>query len=680
MQQQEAPLRYGWFTAVSFVVDNFAGFAPHLTAAGGCKSGTGFAFKDCEALSAVEKDMRSFFGRTDDGCRRCSAEEAVKCIQPGQRVFVGSSCGAPQALVKALFLATRRFADVEIVRLFAMEMLPISLMAECSMDRLFNLRSFYSGSGEHPAVSRHRRHLTPIRLSAVPKLFRTGRLPIHAALIQTAPPDADGYLSLGISVDITLAAALSAQRVLVQVNPNMPRVGGPGRIHLRNVDAIVEQKEPLLTVVPTLPEASDQCIADLVAALIEDGSTLQVGAGGLPDAVVRRLAHKKDLGIHTPYMTDSLMALIQQGAVTNTRKGLHPGKSVASGAVGSQALYRFLHANDAVSFFPADYVNDPDIIGAHADMVCINTAAAMDLSGQVAADARPTSHFSEICGMTDFIRGAMKAENGKSIILLPSTSPDGRLSRIHAALGDLSIVVPREDVHYVVTEFGAVNLFGKNLQERAMAMISIAHPAFREHLFHQAREKGCIGAGRLFRKSITGRYPLDMEASVCIDGRPLRVRPAKPVDLRRIQEFFYNMDKEDIAARFLHDRRIFSWDAVEPVAQIDYQNDMALVALTGPFGFGRVVGVAEYFRNSSTNTAEVSIAVAAEFKRRGLGRILLFKLAEAARLRKMDGLFAYTAPQNRAMLQLFKTLPYTCRQCVENNMILMSCRFDEPRC
>ena len=266
--------------------------------------------------------------------KKRSAAEAVRMIKPGQRVFIGSACGVPQALVRELFLASRLFADVEIVRQLSLEIAPLAFMADHSMDQLVNIRSFYMGSGRHPSIARNLRTLTPVNLFSIPKLFKSRRLPIHAALIQTSPPDKEGWCSLGISVDITLAAAMSADLVIVQVNREMPYVYGNSRIHLKDVDVIVETDEPLLTIM-NAPEASfAQSMAAGVSELIADGSTLQIGLGTVHQTVIRSLLNKNDLGIHTQYMTDELMELVCKGIVTNARKEIHAGKVVASGGDG----------------------------------------------------------------------------------------------------------------------------------------------------------------------------------------------------------------------------------------------------------------------------------------------------------------------------------------------------------
>ncbi len=415
--------------------------------------------------------------------KRCSAQEAIGRIKAGQRVFIGSSCGEPQYLVKKLADAADTFTDIEIVRLLSLESTPLTLIADKTKDQSFNIRSFYLGSAKTKSLAKNKRFITPMNLSAVPRLFKTRRLPIHVALIQVSPPDDFGWMSLGISVDITLAAALSADLVIAQVNSRMPRVLGRSFIHVNDVNAVVEYEEELLTIdeLPELDAANH--IGRLIARLVDDGSTIQISPGTTPQATLLALSDKNDLGVHTQYVTTDIMRLVSMGVITNRKKGFNEGKLVASCAIGSKNLYEFLDDNPAIEFYPSDYVNDPGIISQHNKMVAMNVPMAMDLTGQVAADALSFNHFSGITGMLDFIRGASRSEDGKSILMLTSTTVDGKKSRIAPMLNDTAIVVPRGDVQYVVTEYGAVNLFGKSLQERAMAMISIAHPDFREELF-----------------------------------------------------------------------------------------------------------------------------------------------------------------------------------------------------
>ncbi|OQW96959.1 MAG: acetyl-CoA hydrolase [Desulfobacteraceae bacterium A6] len=608
-----------------------------------------------------------------------SAAEAISLIKPGRRVFIGSSCGEPQHLVRILSESSGNFTDIEIVRLLTLETAPLTLIANKTKTQSLNIRSFYLGSAKARGLARNIRFITPINLSAIPRLFKSRLLPIHVALIQVSPPDDFGWMSLGVSVDITQAAASSADLVIAQVNPKMPRVLGRSFIHVNDVDVFVEHEEEILTVgdLPDIEAAN--MIAGHIARLISDGSTIQMSLGVTPKATLMALSGKNDLGIHTQYLNDSIMHLFSKGVITNREKGYNEGKIVASSAVGTRNLYDFMHDNPAIEFHPSDYVNDPGVIARHKRMIALNVAMTMDLTGQIAADALPYNHFSGVTGMLDFIRGAAQAEDGKSIIMIPSASADGKKSRIVPLLTDIAIVVPRGDAQYIVSEYGAVNLFGKSIQERARAMISIAHPKFREELFHNAKRLGLLGEDRTLKESIQGVYPIKLEETIIIDDETVMVRPAKPVDERRIQEHFYNLDKNDVASRFFHEKTSFVRDEMEGVSQIDYIKDLTVIAIVGEFGFGKVVAVGEYLLDPARNMAEVAFSVIKEYQGKRLGRIILKKLSEAARENGILGLFAYTSPGNQGMIRLFQALPYKIRTTFEDDMIMLSCRFDEPK-
>jgi len=608
---------------------------------------------------------------------KLSGQEAIRLIKPGRRVFIGSSCGEPQHLIRTLSEASSRLTDIEIVRLLSLETTPLTLIANKTMDHSLNIRSFYLGSAKPQGLARNQRFITPMNLSSIPRLFRSRKLPINVALIQVSPPDDFGWMSLGISVDITQAAALSADLVIAQVNSRMPRVLGQSFIHVNDVDVFVEHDEELLTIGEAPELESANTIGSIIARLIEDGSTIQIGLGTTSQAVLTAMADKNDLGIHTQYLTDDIMHLISRGVVTNRKKGFNEGKLVASGAIGSQALYEFVHDNPALDFHPSDYVNDPGIISRHNKMVSMNVVLAMDLTGQVAADALPHNHYTGVTGMLDFIRGAAQAEGGKSILMFTSTSRDGKRSRVVPML-DTAVVVPRGDAHYVVTEFGAVNLFGKSLQERAMAMISVAHPDFRNELFGEAKKIGLLSETRTLKESIKhGIYPFKLEETRKIDGQEVTFRPAKPVDERRIQEHFYNLDKTDIVSRFFHEKTSFVRAEAEGVSQIDYIKDLTIVAVVGEFGFGTVVGIGEYLLDPSKNIAEVAFSISKEFQGKGLGKILIKKLCMAARENGIAGLVAYTSPGNRGMIKLFNTLPFKTKTFFDGDMLSLTCRFDE---
>ena len=609
--------------------------------------------------------------------KRRSAREAMNLIQPGQRVFIGSSCGEPQSLVRELANASERLAGLEVARLMALESTPLTLIANKTKGQNLSIRTFYAGSGKPKAIARNKRFITPLNLSAVPRLFRSRLLHLHVALIQVSPPDDFGWMSLGVSVDITLAAAQSADLVIAQVNPKMPRVLGRSVIHVNEVDILVEREEPLITARATPESESANKIAGHIQRFIEDGSTLQISLGTSPQAVLLALSEANDLGIHTQYITDDIMHLVSRGVITNREKGLNPGKLIASSAIGSEELYEFLNDNPGIEFHPSDYINNPSIISRHNKMVSINVAMEVDLTGQAAADALPINLYTGVSGMLDFIRGASQAEGGKAILLLTATSRDGKRSHVVPSLGDTAVVIPRSDVQYVVTEFGAVNLFGKSLQERALAMISIAHPDFREQLFKEAQSMGLLGTERRLREAILGIYPASLEETAVIEGDDITIRAAKPVDERRIQEHFYTLGKNDVIARFFHEKTRFVRDEAEGLSQIDYQKNLTLVALVGEFGFGRVIGVGEYMLDESTNMAEVAFSVSSDYQGKGLGTRLMDKLSGAARENGIAGLVAYTAETNEGMIRLFHALPYVVRTSVKDDILELTCRFDE---
>jgi acyl-CoA hydrolase/RimJ/RimL family protein N-acetyltransferase len=611
--------------------------------------------------------------------KRRSAKEAIRRIKRGQRVFIGSFCGEPQALVRELASQASHFTDLEIVRVLSLETIPLTLIADQSGSQSFNIRSFYLGSCKPRALSKNKRFITPINLSAVPRLFKSRQLPLHVALIQVSEPDDFGWMSLGVSVDVTLAAAHSAELVIAQVNPRMPRVLGRSFIHVNEVDLIVEEEEELLTIGKAPEFESAHLIARHAAKLVEDGSTLQISLGTTPQALLLGLGKKNDLGVHTQFLTDGIMNLFSKGVINNKLKGINEGKLVASGAIGSKNLYEFLHDNPGIEFHPSDYVNDPMIIARHNKMVALNVAMAMDLTGQVATDAMPYNHFSGVTGIMDFVRGASQSPGGKNVIMLPSTTLDGKSSRIVPMLESIPVVVPRGDIQYVVTEYGVVNLFGKSLQERAIAMISIAHPDFRDELFYRAKEMGLLGSERTLAETIRGVYPLKIEEVYEIDGQGTLFRPARPTDERQIQEHFYELDRQDVLRRFLHERTSFVSHELSNVYQVDYIHNMTIVAVIGDPGFEKIIAVGCYFLDPANNMAEVAYSVDKQWRGKGISTIIQDKLVQTAREKGISGVVAYTIPGNKGMIRLFGKLPYKVRSSYDGEVLKLSAAFDEPK-
>ncbi|SDO80500.1 GNAT family N-acetyltransferase [Desulforhopalus singaporensis] len=609
-----------------------------------------------------------------------SADVAIKHIRSGQRVFISSGCGEPQKLIKTLVEHTNDFSGLEIVRLLGQETSSLTAIADKTRDTNLNIRSIYLGSTGPEMIARQQRFITPMNMSDVPMLFTTRKLPLNVALIQVSPADDFGWMSLGISVDVTMAAARSADFVIAQVNPKMPRVMGQSFIHVNDVDLLVEYEEELLTV-PTTNLSSEraQKMGSHIARLIEDGATLQLGLDAISQATMQALSNKNDLGIHSQFFTEDIMHLYATGNINNKKKGLNEGKMVSSMAVGSANLYEFLNDNPAIDFHPSDYVNDPFVIARHNKMVSMNVAKTMDLTGQVSAEASAATRFAGVSGIPDFVRGARRSPGGKSILMLFSTYEDdsGLHSNIVPQLNDTVTVVPRGDVHYVVTEYGSVNLFGKSIQERAMAMISIAHPSFRETLFEAAKERGFIGPERTLGEAARAVYPVQLEEIYEINGETLLIRPAKPVDERRIQEHYYSLPKEDVLTRFFCQKTIFARNEMETRFHVDYVKDLTLVAVVGDFGFGRVVGVAESMKLENENIAEVAFSVSEDYQGKGLGTLFIKKLAAVARENGISGLMAYTFPSNKAMINLFKTLPYKVNTAFEDGDLILTCKFNQ---
>jgi 4-hydroxybutyrate CoA-transferase len=420
-----------------------------------------------------------------------SAECALQKVKNGDRVIIGHACGEPAALVEALVNRAPELENVEIDHMVAMGP---ALYAQPGMEKSFRHNAFFVGKTTRTAVEKGRADYTPCFFSEIPRLFKDGVLTVNVALIQVSIPDEAGFCSYGISADYTVAGAEAAAVVIAQINANLPRTGGV-KIHLDKIDFIVKQDEPIIELLPSKIGEVERKIGTIVASLIADRSTLQLGIGAIPDAVLVALTDKKDLGIHSEMFSDGVVDLVKRGIINNRKKTVNPGKFTATFLMGSRKLYDFVNDNLDVELQPVDYVNDPFIIGKHDNMVAINSALQVDLMGQVNAEMIGSKQFSGIGGQIDFIRGASRSYHGKSIIALPSTAARGTISRIvnHLDSG-AAVSTSRNDVHYVVTEYGIADLRGKTLRQRAEALIAIAHPDFRGGLLKEYTEKNtCTG-------------------------------------------------------------------------------------------------------------------------------------------------------------------------------------------
>jgi 4-hydroxybutyrate CoA-transferase len=411
--------------------------------------------------------------------RAVSADDAVSHIKSGMRVFVHGAAATPSPLIEAL--ARRR--DVENVTLYHLHTAGPAPFVDPGAERRFLSVSLFAGAPVRDAIEEGRADFVPIFLSDIPRLFTTRAVPLDVAVLQLSPPDRHGYCTLGTSVDAALAAAQSATQIVAEVNERMPRTHGNSLVPLDRIRAFVHSDRPLPEHPPNTPTSVEDAIGEQAARLVPDGATLQMGIGAIPDAVLRRLFDKHDLGVHSEMFSDGVVDLAEAGVITNRRKQLHPGRMVTSFVVGTRRLYDFVNDNAFVEFHPCDHTNDTARIRKHDNMVAINSAIEIDLSGQVCADSIGFRIYSGIGGQMDFIRGSALSTGGRPIIALPSTAAGGTVSRIVPALKPGSgVVTTRGHVHWIVTEYGCVNLFGLALRQRAEALISIAHPDFRREL------------------------------------------------------------------------------------------------------------------------------------------------------------------------------------------------------
>lgn len=600
-------------------------------------------------------------------------EQALEVLQPGDRIFIGSACGTPQKLVQAL--AQRPVEDVEITHLLTLGVAPY---AEEKLAGRYRANSFFISANVRDAVQQGRADYTPIFLSEIPRLLRSGRLPIDVALIQVTPPDEHGFCSFGVSVDITKPAAEVARHIIAEVNPQMPRTLGDSFIHSFQIETIVENDTPIYEFVTPGESEVARRIAKNVVDLIADGSTIQVGYGGIPNAILLYLKGKKDLGVHTEVFSDGIIDLIEAGGITNRRKTLHPGKVIASFAMGSQRLYNYIHNNPMFEFHPVDYTNDPFVIAQNEKMVSINSALEIDLTGQVCADSVGYKFYSGIGGQLDFIRGAARAKDGKPIIVLKSTRDKDQFSRIVPVLSEgAGVVTSRGDVHYVVTEWGVAYLHGKSIRERALALISIAHPKFRAELLKKAKECCYVYQDQPEEALVSARYPEEFETKVKLpDGTTVLIRPIKPTDEPAMRELFYSFSKDTIFYRFFSYIRAMPHEKLSKFVNIDYENEMALVAVKRINSEDRIVASTRYYVDPATGLAEFAIEVQDQFQNKGIGTALFNHLIRIARIKGVKGFVGYVLDSNTRAYRLVTKAGYPLETKWEDGVYTLALKFE----
>jgi len=577
-------------------------------------------------------------------------EQAVATIRRGDKIFIGSGAAEPQVLVKSLIEAAGRLADTRIMHIMTLGVAPYT---EEKFTDQFRHNAFFIGANTRQAVAEGRADYTPVFLSEIPALFRSGQVPIDVALIQVSLPDKHGYCSYGVSTDVVKSGAESATKVIAEINTRMPRALGDCFINIDDIDIAVPVDVPLLYAKRERADEVARRIGKNIATLIEDGSTLQMGIGTIPDSVLYYLTEKKDLGVHTEMFSDGFMELADKDIINNSKKTIHAGKTVASFCMGSQELYDYIDNNPGIEFHPTEYTNDPFIISQHEKMVAINSAIEVDLSGQVCADSLGKMFYSGIGGQVDFVRGAARSKGGKPIIALPSTAKNDTVSRISVHLREgAGVVTTRGDVHYVVTEWGVAYLHGKNIRERAMALINIAHPKFRQMLLDEAKRLNYVYKDQLLTPE-GAVYPEDLETSMTTkDGAELLVRPVKPTDEELLSDMFYDLSDQTIINRFFSMLKSMPHRKLQQFCCIDYNTEMSLVAIAGTPPREKVVGIGSYYLNPATQRAEIAFLVADAWQGKGIGTFLMRTLVKVAKSRNIKGFTAEVLRDNVAMIAL----------------------------
>lgn len=574
-------------------------------------------------------------------------------IKSGSRVFVGGNASVPYALVQHLIDHSAGFSDIEMVHMLT---LGDTRWAKEEYRTLFKANTFFIGGNEvRKAVDEGRADYTPCFLSEISGLFSDGTLSLDAAMVNVSPPDEFGYCSLGASVDICMSAVRQAKKVIAQINPQVPRTAGHSYIHVSEIHACIETDEPLIQVETPPIDSVTERIGQYVSMLVEDGATLQFGIGKIPSATLKYLCNHKDLGIHSEMLTDAIIEPLSTGAITNKKKTFHPGKIVTSFAIGSRKLYDLIDANPHIEFYPSSYVNKPTNIAKNDNMIAINSALEVDLTGQVVADSLGYDFYSGIGGQVDFVSGASISKGGKPIIALPSTAKNETVSRITPCISEgAGVVTSRGNVHYVVTEYGIASLKGKSIRERALELIRVAHPKFRAKLLEDVRQNYWV-------PHYQAKYPTDIPElgaiqlkKLVIQGETYYMRPLNPADERRLQEFFYSHTKETLRLRYNYDPKQMSREKSCNLVSVDQSSDAALCIVRQEGSRITIHAVGRFYFNPDDNSCEAAFVTRETQQGKGMASRLLNQLIDVAKKRGIARMLAYVRADNKPMIAIFE--------------------------
>jgi acyl-CoA hydrolase/GNAT superfamily N-acetyltransferase len=606
--------------------------------------------------------------------------EIFKNIGRGDKIFITTGCGEPvflvNALVKYVESYPKAFADAELFQVWS---LGVNVYAEEKFNYNFRHNSFFISDKSRDSINSGLADYTPIFLSRVPDLIRKKYIRFDVALIQTSMPDRNGNVSLGVSVDICKAAVENSGLIIAQMNSNMPRVHGDTFINLKKINYIIHHDEPLLEYKPSVPGEIARQAGKYVSKIINDGDTIQIGYGSLPNAILENMKDKKNLGIHTELLTDAVVELIKLGVINNSKKTIDRGRTVASFCMGTRKTYQYIDDNPEMDFRTIDYTNDPLVISRIHNMTAINSALQIDLTGQASVESVGGKFYSGIGGSADFMRGALLAPGGKTILAIESTARNGEVSRIVPFLeSGTGVTMNRGDIFYVVTEFGIAYLHGKNIRERAMDLIAIAHPKFREGLIKEAKRLNIIYKDQAYIPGKSAEYPEYLEEYRSIKGGlSLLFRPVRINDESLIKDFFYSLSDQSLQRRFMSFRQDMPHALRQDFVVIDYTKELIILATIKVGEQELVVGIGQISRNENTLFAEVAFAVRDDHQNLGIGTELLAYLTILAKKEGMHGFIAEVLMENQPMLRVFEKMGFDIHRKLEEGAYRLIMRFGE---
>ncbi|MCP4760764.1 MAG: GNAT family N-acetyltransferase [archaeon] len=586
--------------------------------------------------------------------------QLTQIIKPGQRIFIGTGCSEPQVLTSELIKNQHKISDCEIIHFLTLGKNKFFSDFEPS---LFRHNALFIGETMRDAVKEGLADYTPIMLSDIPKLFLSGRKHIDVALIHVSPPDNFGFVSLGINVDINKSVVSAADIVIAQINPQMPRTMGDSFIHMSQIDKWIYVDEPLIEAIYGEPDEDSEKIGKYISQLVENGSTIQMGIGQVPNAVGKFLMDKKDLSVYSEVFSDGIIDLVEAGVINSERLKSGRSKIMCTFVMGSKKLYNWVNNNPFVEFKTTEYLNNPLNIAQNEKQVSINAALTVDLTGQVNSDSIGNQFYSGIGGQADFERGAAMSQGGKPIMALMSITKDLKKSRIVPVLEEgAGVVLPRGDVHYVVTEWGYAYLHGKTIRERALQLIGIAHPKFRPQLLEEAKRLKYIYEDQrlpINQDGIVVIYPELYESTYSMkNGETAFFRPVKFTDERLLQDLYYSLSMDDRVLRFFTPQKSFPHKQTQPKVIVDYETTFSLVGLVGEENNQRIIAGGTYFLDRNTNMAEIAFTVHKDLRNQGLSKYVLNRLIRIAMEKGVHGFNGEVLPQNKPMIHILQSLPY----------------------